>query len=124
MSCRFRARHWRNKDWGINDANRSQDQSHSDSVNLYGTFGIGRTASLIAIFLIVVVTVFAAYWFFHSAPPRHGYQSQVVPLAASFRLNAEKYRKILARNGVKLKILPSQGSQENSKETGQPILSR
>ena len=32
-----------------------------------------------------------------------------------FRITAEKYRKILARNGVTLQILPSEGSLENLK---------
>ena len=83
------------------------------------TFGIGRTASLIAIVLIVVVTVFAAYWFFHSAPP-DTVTITSGPAGSIFQMNAEKYRKILARNGVKLKILPSQGSQENLKRLANP----
>ena len=78
------------------------------------TFGIGRLAALIAIVLIVMVTVFAAYWFFHSAPP-DTITITSGPEGSIFQMNAEKYRKILARNGVKLKILPSQGSQENLK---------
>ena len=78
------------------------------------TFGIGRSAALIAIVLIVMVTVFAAYWFFHSAPP-DTITITSGPEGSIFQMNAEKYGKILARNGVKLKILPSQGSQENLK---------
>ena len=83
------------------------------------TFGIGRTASLIAIVLIVVVTVFATYWFFHSAPP-DTITITSGPAGSIFQMNAEKYVKILARNGVKLKILPSQGSQENLKRLANP----
>ena len=83
------------------------------------TFGLGRTASLIAIVLIVVVTAFAAYWFFHSAPP-DTITITSGPAGSIFQMNAEKYRKILARNGVKLKILPSQGSQENLKRLTNP----
>jgi hypothetical protein len=35
------------------------------------------------------------------------------PDGSMFRIAADKYRSILARNGVTLKILPSQGSLEN-----------
>jgi hypothetical protein len=38
------------------------------------------------------------------------------PVGSTFRLTAEKYRKILARNGVKLEILPSEGSLDNLKK--------
>ncbi len=78
------------------------------------TFGIGRSAALGAIVLIVMVTVFAAYWFFHSAPP-DTITITSGPEGSIFQMTAEKYGKILARNGVKLKILTSQGSQENLK---------
>ncbi len=78
------------------------------------TFGIGRSAALIAIVLIVMVTVFAAYWFFHSAPP-DTITITSGPEGSIFQMTAEKYGKILAHNGVKLKILTSQGSQENLK---------
>src|SRR5438105_3093650 len=39
---------------------------------------------------------------------------------SNFRVNAEKYQKILARNDVKLVILPSQGSLENLKRLSDP----
>ena len=78
------------------------------------TFGIGRSAALGAIVLIVMVTVFAAYWFFHSAPP-DTITITSGPEGSIFQMTAEKYGKILAHNGVKLKILTSQGSQENLK---------
>jgi TRAP-type uncharacterized transport system substrate-binding protein len=82
-------------------------------------FGLGRAVALSAIALISLITIFALFWFFHSAPPntltitsgREG---------SAFRTNAEKYGKILARNGVKLKILPSDGSQENLKRLADP----
>jgi len=78
------------------------------------TFGLGRAAAFSAILLIFSICIFAAYWFFHSAPP-DTITLTAGPEGSVFQSNAEKYKKILARNGVKLKILPSQGSQENLK---------
>ncbi len=82
-------------------------------------FGLGKAAALCAGLLVILATVIAVFWFFHSAPPN----TLVItggPEGSIFERNAEKYRKILARNGVKLKILPSQGSQENIKRLNDP----
>jgi hypothetical protein len=81
---------------------------------LMETFGLGRAASLTVILLTCLITVFAVFWFFHSAPPG----TIVVttgPEGSVFQRTAEAYRTILARNGVKLRILRSQGSLENLK---------
>ena len=77
-------------------------------------FGLGRAAALSAVLLISLVTIFAVFWFFYSAPPRTIIITSG-PEGSIFRMNAEKYRTILARNGVKVKVLPSQGSLENLK---------
>jgi hypothetical protein len=77
-------------------------------------FGLGRSVALSAIALISLVTIFAIFWFFHSAPP-NTITITSGPEGSVFRTNAEKYSKILARNGVTLKILTSDGSQENLK---------
>ncbi|HET6421769.1 MAG TPA: TAXI family TRAP transporter solute-binding subunit [Geobacteraceae bacterium] len=69
--------------------------------------------------LATVATIAAAYWFVRPAPPN----TIVItsgPDGSTFRLTAEKYRKILARNGIKLKILPSEGSLENLKRLNNP----
>lgn len=42
------------------------------------------------------------------------------PKGSSFERNAEKYRKILERDGIKLKILPSDGSVQNFKRLNDP----
>ncbi len=84
-------------------------------------FGLSRGASLAAFLLVTVVVAFAFYWFFHSAPPR----TLIItagPPGSIFQTNAEKYLKILATNGVKLKIRPSQGSLENLKRLGDPSI--
>jgi TRAP-type uncharacterized transport system substrate-binding protein len=81
------------------------------------TFGLGRAAAISAILLVGSVIIFAVFWFFHSAPP-----STITitsgPEGSSFQATAEKYRKILARSGVKLNILSSEGSLENLKRLG------
>lgn len=82
-------------------------------------FGVNRTVALSAIFLFILVAIFAIYLFFHLAPP-HTITMTSGPEGSVFQINAEKYRKILARNGVKLKILPSQGSLENLKRLSDP----
>ena len=82
-------------------------------------FGLSRPIALITIGLLSLVTIFAVFWFSHSAPP-DTITITSGPEGSIFRANAEKYGKILARNGVKLKILPSEGSQENLKRLADP----
>jgi hypothetical protein len=84
-------------------------------------FGLGRAAALSASLLIILVTIIAVFWFFHSAPP-DTITLTSGPEGSIFQRNAEKYRQILARNRVKLKILPSQGSLENLKRLTDPAV--
>jgi hypothetical protein len=84
-------------------------------------FGLGRAAALSASLLIILATIIAVFWFFHSAPP-DTITLTSGPEGSIFQRNAEKYRQILARNGVKLKILPSQGSLENLKRLTDPAV--
>ncbi len=76
------------------------------------TFGLGPGATLSAIIFTAVVVLASAFWFFHSAPPD---TLSITAGEQGTRLykNAERYAKILAKNGVKLKILPSDGSLQN-----------
>ena len=79
---------------------------------LFDNFGLGPAATSSLLGLVVVTFALALFWFIHSAPP----STLIItsgPPDSVFRNTAEKYRKILARNGVRLKILTSQGSQEN-----------
>jgi len=83
------------------------------------TFGLGPGATLAAIIFTALVLMIAVFWFFYSAPPdtiiiTSGDQGSL------FQRNAEKYEKILARKGVKLKILPSEGSLGNLKRLQNP----
>ena len=86
---------------------------------LMETFGLGPAVSLSAILFVSLVIIFAVFWFFHSAPP-----DRIIitsgPAGSIFQTNAKKYGQILARNGVKLEMLPSQGSLENLKRLVDP----
>ncbi len=82
-------------------------------------FGLGRAAALSAVVLILVVLVLGIFLFFYLAPP-----STITitsgPEGSTFRRTAERYAKILQRNGVTLKILPSEGSGDNMKRLADP----
>jgi TRAP-type uncharacterized transport system substrate-binding protein len=82
-------------------------------------FGLGRAAALSAVVLILVVLVLGIFLFFYLAPP-----STITitsgPEGSTFRRTAERYAKILQRNGVSLKILPSEGSGDNIKRLADP----
>jgi len=76
-------------------------------------------ATLGPILLIGLVTIWAAFRFVRPAPP-DTITITSGPDDSTFQTTAEKYRTILARNGVKLRILPSQGSVENLKRLSDP----
>jgi TRAP-type uncharacterized transport system substrate-binding protein len=82
-------------------------------------FGLSRGLALAVVLLAGLVVLFAVFWFFHSAPPHTLIITSGAP-GSSFQANAEKYRVLLARKGVKLKILPSQGSLENLERLDDP----
>jgi len=71
------------------------------------------------IVLITVAAICAAYWFVRPAPP-HTITISSGPPGSIFYQNAQKYRQILARNGVTLKVLTSEGSRENLKRLADP----
>jgi TRAP-type uncharacterized transport system substrate-binding protein len=82
-------------------------------------FGFNRMAASCASALIIGGLIFGIYWFFHLAPPRT-ITITTGPEGSSFYRTAERYQKILAPNGVKLKIIPSEGSVENLKRLTDP----
>lgn len=73
------------------------------------------------LFLITAIAIGVAYWYVRPAPPGTITITSGPP-GSVFQLTAEKYRKILARNGVKLKILPSEGSLDNLKKLNNPAV--
>src|ERR1035437_3743281 len=83
------------------------------------TFGISRAVAITAMVFIALFTLVVCFWFIHSAPPN----TIVItsgPEGSIFHTNAVKYARILARTGVTLKILTSQGSLENLERLGNP----
>ena len=83
------------------------------------TFGLGRGAAVAATAVLLLTICSAAYLFFHSAPPSTLTMTSG-PEGSIFEVNAQKYAKALARSGVKLKILPSRGSEENLARLSNP----
>jgi TRAP-type uncharacterized transport system substrate-binding protein len=69
--------------------------------------------------LICAVLVWAALHFVHSAPPRTLTFSSG-PEGSSFETLAQRYKKILARNGIELKVVASAGSLDNLRRMSDP----
>jgi TRAP-type uncharacterized transport system substrate-binding protein len=65
------------------------------------------------------VLVWAALHFVKSAPP-HTLTLSSGPKGSSFETIAQRYSKILARNGIQLKVLPSEGSLDNLNRIADP----
>jgi NMT1 family protein len=74
-------------------------------------------------FAPVVLVVLVAFWialhYVRPAPPRTIVMTGGAE-GSSFQVSAERYKAILARQGVTLKVLPSQGSLENLKRLSDP----
>src|SRR5689334_15330792 len=71
------------------------------------------------VLLLTAVAIGAAFWFVRPSPPK-SITIASGPDGSIFRLTAEKYRKILARNGVQLRIVPSAGSLDNLRLLSNP----
>jgi len=71
--------------------------------------------------LTTAIVILAAYWYVRPAPPD---TITIIsgPPGSVFQRTAGKYQKVLARNGVKLRILPSEGSLENLKKLNDPAV--
>ena len=74
---------------------------------------------LLPVVLASIVAIAVAIHFVRPAPP-HTITISSGPDGSTFQSVAKKYQKILARNGVKLEILPSEGSLENLKRLTDP----
>ena len=82
-------------------------------------FGLNHTASMVVMIIVGMVIIFSCFWFFHSAPPKTITITSGEQGSAYYKV-AQKYAEVLARDGVKLKILPSAGSAENLKRLTDP----
>ncbi len=79
---------------------------------LIETFGFNPAVATAILLFSAVVTLVAVYWFVQAAPPRTIVLTSGPP-GSTFQRYADSYAKILARNNVTLRVLPSQGSLEN-----------
>ena len=84
--------------------------------NLFGRGLVLSVGTILAIGLTVSLGVFI---FFNAAAP-NTLTITSGPEGSSFSRNAEKYKKILAKEGVTLNILPSEGSTQNLKHLLDP----
>ena len=99
-------------------ASETPDQQRKDRVFLSRLPKIPRiswrdlVATLGPVLLLSIVAVLLAMHFVRPAPPT---SLNIVsgPEGSTYRTTAEKYKAILARNGITLNILPSQGSLDN-----------
>ncbi len=83
------------------------------------TFGFSRKVAAAALIFVAAFILTLVIEFIRFAPPR-GIVITSGPEGSIFNSNAVKYAAILARHGVTLKILPSQGSAENLARLGDP----
>lgn len=88
---------------------------------LEALFGRGLVMSMAIIAVVALAISTGAYIFLNTAAPR-SLTITSGPAGSTFQRNAERYQKILAREGVSLKILPSDGSSENLKRLADPKL--
>jgi TRAP-type uncharacterized transport system substrate-binding protein len=75
--------------------------------------------TVVPLVLICAVIIWAGLHFVRSAPPR-ALTISSGPQGSSFATIAERYAKILARNGIKLTVLTSQGSLQNLQRLTDP----
>src|SRR6267154_2330027 len=69
--------------------------------------------------LVCAVLVWAALHFVSSAPP-HTLTVSSGPKGSNFEAIAQRYSKILARSGIKLIVIPSEGSLDNLNRMSNP----
>jgi hypothetical protein len=82
-------------------------------------FDVGPGIAITVLTISLVIVLFAVSYFVRSAPPTT-ITISTGPEGSVFQSNAQKYAKILERNGVKLKILTSNGSFENLDRLSDP----
>jgi TRAP-type uncharacterized transport system substrate-binding protein len=76
-------------------------------------------ATLGPVLLLSIAAILLALHFVRPAPPSE-LSIAAGPEGSTFRSTAEKYRVVLARNGVTLKVLPTAGSLDNLKRLADP----
>jgi TRAP transporter TAXI family solute receptor len=82
-------------------------------------FGLSERLAFTLIFSVVLLLAGAVVWFIEAAPP-HTLIITTGVTGSTFQTNAERYSTVLERNGIRLKILPSEGSEENLRRLNNP----
>ncbi|HJV34996.1 TAXI family TRAP transporter solute-binding subunit [Geomonas sp.] len=77
--------------------------------------------SVLPLVLLTAAVIWLAFWYVQPAPPKN-ITISAGPPGSLFMTHAEKYRKILARDGVNLRVIPSQGSLDNLQRLLNPNL--
>ena len=75
--------------------------------------------SLAPLLLVTLAVIWIAYFFVRPAPP-DTITITSGPQGSNFLLTAQKYQKILARSGVKLNVVTSEGSLDNLQKLADP----
>jgi TRAP-type uncharacterized transport system substrate-binding protein len=88
---------------------------------LMETFGLSRGLAVGVVVTVSAIISYAVFWFFDSAPPRTLIISSGPP-GSLFETNAVSYARILATNGVRVKILHSNGSMDNLEKLKDPSI--
>jgi TRAP-type uncharacterized transport system substrate-binding protein len=86
---------------------------------LMALFGQGLVVSISVIVIIGLALSTAIFMYMEAAPP-DTLTIASGPDGSIFQKTAEKYKVILAKNGVTLKIIPSEGSPDNFKKLSDP----
>ena len=86
---------------------------------LNAIFGRGLVLAVGLILLVSLVVTLVAFGIFDSAAPST-LTITSGPVGSAFQRNAEQYKTILAKQGVSLKILPSEGSRANLEQLANP----
>ncbi|HTS18075.1 MAG TPA: TAXI family TRAP transporter solute-binding subunit [Verrucomicrobiae bacterium] len=82
-------------------------------------FGVTRTVAIVVVSASIIVLIGAVYYFVKSAPPTTIVMTSG-PEGSLFQTNALKYVGLLAQHGVKVKVLTSEGADENLRRLSDP----
>ncbi len=82
-------------------------------------FGVNRAVAIAALSAVVLLLIGAIYYFIRSAPPTT-LTITSGPEGSLFQTNALKYVSALARHGITVKVLTSEGSTENLQRLSDP----
>jgi len=83
------------------------------------TFGVSQAVATRTLIFSALVILAVGVWFFSSAPTKT-ITITSGPAGSIFHTNAVKYARILARHGVTVRVLTSQGSLENLQRLSNP----